>query len=230
MYLTNLLGKEKVVQEKMVANLGKQWLFRNIWIKKYPCCWGNHRAVDMVLELRKRHNLLYEELETIEVHTSSPQQSLNRPEPKTVADLQFSLQHILGATMLDGDIGLTQVSSDVIVDPKYKEARSKVRVVIHPEWPSGFMEAPDSVTIKMKDGRKFSGERKRPIGAPPEEPLTREQFRELYHKFSRGMLSEGQIERTARAILNLERLNDVREVMDILTFEAEIPGKGVGDS
>jgi 2-methylcitrate dehydratase PrpD len=217
-YLANFLGKEKVVQEKMLANLGKQWLFRNIWIKKYPCCWGNHRAVDMVLELRKRHNLLYEELETIELQTGPSQQSLNRPEPKTVGDLQFSLQHIIGAAMLDGDIGLTQVSSDLTVDPKYKEARSKVRVVIHPEWPSGFLEAPDFVTIKMKDGREFSSERKRPIGAPPEEPLTREQFRELYYKFSRGILLEEQIERTAQAILNLEKLNDVRELMDILTF------------
>ena len=69
----------------------------------------------------------------------------------------------------------------------------------------------------MKDGREFSKERMYIIGSP-REPLTMEQLLELYSKFTRGILSEEQIRRTSEAILNLENLSNMEELMDRLVF------------
>jgi hypothetical protein len=51
-----------------------------------------------------------------------------------------------------------------------------------------------------------------------QEPLTIEQYKELYSKFTMGILSNDQVDKTLEAILNLEKLNDVIELMNILTF------------
>jgi 2-methylcitrate dehydratase PrpD len=220
-YLSNYLGKNEVIPERIVEGLGKKWMLHNIWVKKYPCCFLNHRQIDIVLGIRKQHHISYGEVEKIIVHASPGDEPCNRPDLKTVGDLQFSFYHILGAAMLDGDVNFTHINTDILADPKYKEARSKVEVIVHPELSSGVMAAPARVIIKTKDGREFSEERIYPIGSS-QEPLTMDQFKKLYIKFTQGVLSEKQIEKTLNSISQLEQLNDIGELMDILTWRYEV--------
>jgi len=225
-YLSGMLGKEKVVPEKMVEGLGKRWLFCETWIKKYPFCLVMHRYADALLELRKEHNLLNEDVETIEAEIGPGGEICNRPEPKTERDLQFSFQHVLGTALVDGDVNLKHLEVDAIDEPRLKEARSKVKLISHADWPPGLdseaiTAVPARVIVKMKDGRELSKERLRFLGSP-EEPLTMEQFQELYSKFSQGILDDEQIRRTRDAILNLEKLSDTDELMDMLVFRNRI--------
>ena len=216
-YLTAYLGKERVVPEEMVEDLGKRWVLREIQIKKYPCCLANHRQIDLVIELRKKHNLSFEDVEVIEVHSRRKGDIRNnRPDPKTVGDLQFSFHHNLGAAMLDGDVGLEHFTPEAVFDSRLKEARSKVKFIPAPDDSSeDFLDEPACVVIKTKDGRTFTGERKYAIGSF-QEPLTLAQFRELYYKFTRGILFEKDISKTEELILNLEKINKVQEVTDFL--------------
>ena len=55
-YLTKLLGEDNVKPERIVEKLGEEWLFRDIWVKKYPCCFLTHRQIDALLELIGRIN------------------------------------------------------------------------------------------------------------------------------------------------------------------------------
>ncbi len=165
----------------------------------------------------KKNNLHFKDTDKIEVHASPDDEWCNRPEPKSLGDLQFSFQHLLGAAMLDGDVDFNNVNLDVLSGSKYKEARSKVEVIIHPDRSRVLVQAPAEVIIKMKDGRKISGQRLFTIGSR-QEPLTIEQYKGLYSKFTMGILSNDQVDKTSQAILDLEKLNDVIELMDILTF------------
>lgn len=216
-YLSSFLGKTNVAPEKIVEDLGKRWVLRDIWIKKYPCCFFNHRQIDALIELKKQHNLTYDQVDTIEVHIGPPEQICDRPDPKTEGDLQFSLQHVLATAMLDGDVNLGHFNIDAIADGRLKEARSKVKVIFYPDWPARFGEMPAHVTIVTKDGKQLSGERMYPIGSP-KEPLTLEQVKQLYAKFTRGILSDDQIKTTTNALSNLENLDNVEGLMDILTL------------
>ena len=83
------------------------------------------------------------------------------------------------------------------------------------------LKEPARISVKTKDGRAFSKERRFPIGSP-DEPLTMDQFRGLYNKFSEGILPEREISRAADAILNLEELSDLSELMSILTAKGGI--------
>ncbi|MFC1925024.1 MmgE/PrpD family protein [Chloroflexota bacterium] len=211
-YLSPLLGEEMVNAKAMVAGLGRRWLARDFWLKKYPCSFGAHCSIDILLELRKQHDLSYEEVETIETSAR-----LDKPEPKNAEEAQVSIQHILGAAMRDGDFNLSHFTDVAFADPAYKQARSKVRIVLDANRAGLLSGQPDRVVIRMKDGREFAGERAYPIGSYKDR-LTEDQVRDLYRKFTAGVLTAKHIEKTAEMVLNLEKLNDTEELMDILTF------------
>ena len=215
-YLTNFLGKERVVPEKIVEDLGRKWVLLEIWIKKYPCCFLQHRQIDSVIELKEQHNLSPEEVKEIEVHVSLAEKICDRPEPRNEGDLQFSFQHVLSAAILDGDVNLKHISEKAVNDPRFKEPRAKVKMVYHPDLTIEFNKAPARVVIKMKDGREFSRERMYPIGHPTHEPLTTEQVQGLYAKFSKGILRKKEISRVADVILHLEELKNLKGLINTL--------------
>ena len=214
-YLINHLGKENVVPGRIVEDLGNRWFLREIAIKKYGCCLMLHRHIDLVIELMKKHNLSYQEVEAIEAHSSPADKMQDRPEPKEANDLQFSIQHVLAAAMLYGDVSLEHISDNAVGDKTLEEARRKVKFIIHPELSNQFLQDPARVVIKTKDGKEFSGERMYAIGHP-RDPMKKEQIIDLYWKFSRGVLNDRAISRSADLILNLENLDKIDELMNIV--------------
>jgi len=214
-HLSNFLGKEKVFRERMVEGLGKRWMVREIMIKKYPVCTHQHRQIDLVIGLMKKHKLSYEDVGGVEVHASPADTLCDNPDPKDENELKFSFQHNLAVAMLDGDVGLERITKEAVNDPKLKEARNKVKFILHPELSNILAKEPGRVVIKTKDGKEFSGERRYPIGHP-EEPLTLEKFRELYFKFTRNKLTEKNISKSADLIMNLEKVDNIEELTDIL--------------
>lgn len=220
-YLTQVLGKDQVTPEKMVQDLGKKWVFCETWIKKYPVCFPLHRHVDTLLELRKEHRLTYEEIESVEADIAPCAKLFSRPEPVNEGDLQFSFQNVLGAAILDGDVNLSHVDKEALFNPRLKEARSKVKLIPHEDWNCEVSQVavkpPVRVTVKTRDGRTFSKERKYLIGSP-EEPLTMKQVEGLYSKYTKDILSEQHTNDSKRAILHLEELEHLEELMHILVF------------
>jgi len=215
-YLSNFLGSERVVPEKMVEDLGKRWMLREIQIKKYPCCLMAHRQIDSVIELKKAHNLAYEDIDVIEVHASPGDTMLDRPQPNDENDIQFSIQHMLAAAMLDGDVNLEHMTQAAIFDQRIKKARAKVKFILNPDLDSEWLKARSLIIIKMKNGKEFSRERMYQLGHPKDPLKTEEQFRELYTKFTKGILAQNEISRTADMILNLEKLENVKELLTVL--------------
>jgi 2-methylcitrate dehydratase PrpD len=215
-YLLNFLGKERVVLEKIVENLGEKWLVSEIWIKKYPCCFLMHRQIDSIIELKKQQKLSMDDIQAIEVHASLAEKACDRPDPSNEGNLQFSFQHVLSAAMLDGDVNLRHICEEAVDEPRLKSSRSKIKIIYHPELPIDFNKAPARVIVKMKDGREFSKERSYPIGHPTQDPLKLEQVQELYAKFTQGILKENEISRTMDMVLNLEKIKNVRELTEVL--------------
>ena len=219
-YMSNLIGRDKVIPEKMVANLGEEWRVHDIWIKKYPCCFFMHRHIDALLELVTEKNLSYEQIEKVQAHVCHLEEVCNRPEPRSVGDLQFSFQNTLSAILLERDVNFSHVAIERILDPKYIEARKKIELIKHSEWiPNYAMDTPAYVEVKLKDGKEFLKEKQYAIGSP-QEPLTMEQFKTLFIKFTKRILPENKLEWTAEALIHLEKLNakEMEALNKVLVF------------
>ena len=169
-----------------------------------------HKKTRTIQAWREEDGLPWRVVASIDVHASPADVICNRPEPKNEGDLQFSFQHVLSAAMLDGDVNTENICDDVVDDPKYTGARPKVNFILHEDRSNVILVAPSQVVVKTKDGRELSHERIYPIGHP-EEPLAPDQFRDLYAKFTRSILPEAEISKTADAINRLETLENVQE-------------------
>jgi 2-methylcitrate dehydratase PrpD len=123
--------------------------------------------------------------------------------------------------LLDRDVNFSHVNEEKINDSTFKDVRSKVEIVVHPDWrPKYAMETPARVEIKLTNGKEFSTERQYAIGSP-QEPISLAHFKVLFGKFTKGILPEAKIGWTADAIMNLETLDvsDVKELNRVLVFE-----------
>jgi 2-methylcitrate dehydratase PrpD len=217
--LKTLLGTDGVDINRMTENLGKPPFFiHNIWVKKYPCCFMTHRQIDALFELIEEHRFSYRQVEHVDLDVGPGDASVcNRPEPENGESAKFSYQHTLAAVMLEGRVEMDAFTDAKVANPLFARARSKVKVIIHPEWGPGTQVGIARVTVSLKDGRRLAKEMEQPLGAP-KRPLSTEQIIDIYKKYVRATLSDKQMKRTMKTVLDLEKAKDAVELMNTLTF------------
>jgi 2-methylcitrate dehydratase PrpD len=192
----------------------------DIGIKKYPCCYLQQRNIDGVLDLISEHHITWDEIESVEHeinHTVSLY--LKYVQPETGEDSRFSLEHSTVACFFDDKVFLNSYTDDKARDPQFKEARKRVRVIVHPEWPGGYFAFDSPVTIRLKDGRTLS---KLCVNArgDPTQRLTEDEVMQKYFDcvdFA-GMLSRKSAEKAAEMLLRLDTLDELGPLMDIFAF------------
>jgi 2-methylcitrate dehydratase PrpD len=211
-------GDGKIEFDKMTEELGKPPFYTNYtWIKKWGFCFQNHNFVDNLADLMRENKLKHEDIEEVVVHFDELRFILDRPEPKNAEDSRFSIYHILAYQMVHGECGLETNTEKAVRDPLIAEARKKVKVVYHPEYPKRYYAGEGRLDIKLKNGKTLTGFMEQPYGGP-NYPLTMDQVVNIYRTYCKGILSDEQIEHTKDIILNMENEPDLQELFDICTF------------
>jgi 2-methylcitrate dehydratase PrpD len=199
--------------KEMTRDLGKTFQIVNpgISIKKYPCCYRSHRALDAFYDMLDEHRISSGDIEKVVVDMNLYDSYLMKfPEPKTGEEAKFSFRHIFGAALLKGKVWIDSFSDEAAFDRSYVEARGRVEEVIHREWPPGRVDARVPVTIKLKDGRTFSKE-----NAAPREP-TMNQLLDRYREAAEGTLTSEKTGRSIELLLDMENSKDFSEIMGLL--------------
>lgn len=217
--LDMLTGGNKNIQfDRMIEGLGKPPFYtNNTWIKKWGFCFFTHNYVDVLDDLMTKHKLDYTDIEEVVVHFDELRYIIDRPEPKNAEDSRFSIQQILAYQMLKGQCDLGTCTEAAVDDPLIAEARQKVKVVYHPEYPKRYFSGEGRLDLKLKNGKTLTGAMDQPYGGP-KYPLTMDQVVDIYRKYCKGILSAAQIERSKDIILNMENEPDLQELFDICTF------------
>ncbi len=137
-----------------LAALGKEPLAFDtvsIDVKKYPCCYAIHKALDGVLSLRKAHGLTWETVQGIDIVTQARGlQPLTYTDPKNGLEGKFSMEYSVAAAMLDGKIQLStyddpQVSRPGVKALLTKVTKSEAKSPMLPRW--------STVKIGLKNGK-----------------------------------------------------------------------------
>jgi 2-methylcitrate dehydratase PrpD len=191
-----------------------------VGMKKYPCCWFNHRGIDSVLDLIAENNIEWDHVESVD-HAINKTLSLylKYPQPETGEDARFSLQHCTVCCFFDKQVFLDSFTDEKARDPRYMEARKKVTVTVHPEYPEGAFTFAGPVTITLKDGRVFEKTRTS-IRGDATDKLTSEEVMKKYRgclDFA-GILSRERAEKVAEMVLALDEVKDVSKLTNMLTF------------
>jgi 2-methylcitrate dehydratase PrpD len=207
------LGPAEYNAEAMTRDFGNPFLISSpgISIKKYPCCYRSHRALDALFDLVKEKHISYQDVESLEVDINQYDSFLLKyTDPKDGNEARFSLQHILGAALVGGEVWLDAFTDEAVASEKFREARKKIRVKLHPEWPAGRIGAHIPITVKLKNGTAY----RREVLSPKE--LTRDSLLSRYRKLAKPFLSPQQIEQSVDLMLNLDKVDNVTELADIV--------------
>ena len=203
----------------LVAGLGDldRSAILDTYFKPYAVCRWSHAAVDAVLELKHRHQLRIEEIETIQVETFREVTRLANDQPSNTIAAQFSVQFALAVALLYDRIGPAEVSDAHIHDPAILSLARKVRVTVDDaldrQFPAKTMAR---VTIHTpRDDYRTTVEYPR---GNPENPLSHTELEAKFRLLTRDLISEERGEKLRTAILDLPEAKDILALTRLLRY------------
>ncbi len=151
--LDMLTGGDKNIEfDKMTEGLGTPPFYtNNTWIKKWGFCFFTHNFVDVLADLMRDNKVKYEDIKEVVIHFDELRRVVDRAEPKDAEDSRFSTQHVLAFQMIYGECNLKTCTEIAVKDPAVAEARKKVKVVYHPEYPKRYFAGEGRLDLTLKN-------------------------------------------------------------------------------
>jgi len=128
-FFSTYAGEDAVPLETTLANLGKPWemLTPGIYVKRFPCCYCNHRPVIAIVELIKQHNIKAEEVTKVRIgFLPGADTPLIHRDPHTGLEGKFSMEYNAAATLLDGKLTMETFTDAMVQRPEIRAFMPKV--------------------------------------------------------------------------------------------------------
>jgi 2-methylcitrate dehydratase PrpD len=200
-----------------VAGLGSPWELEDpgLALKRYPCCYATHRALDAVLQLRDSNPELALPVSAVVVEVPAGALAPLRPGlPSSGLEGKFSMAYLVAVALLLGSVPLNAFTDEAVADPGVRALAGRVEVREDPALGGGLGGAEGRgvrVAVRGPSGEVVSTEVELASGSPGRQ-LT---FEEVTAKF-RGCADVGDVEGVATLpdlVLTLERVPNVAEVL-----------------
>ena len=199
-----------------LGDLGEAAILRT-YFKPYAVCRWAHAAVDAVLELKQRHQLRIDEIETIEVETFWEVTRLANDQPSNTIAAQFSIQFALAVALLYDRIGPAEVSDAHLHDPAILSLARKVRVAVDDMLDREF-PAKTMARVTMHTRR---GDLRTTVEYPrgnPENPMSPAELEAKFQLLTRDLISDERRQRLHAAILGLPEAKNVLALTQLLRY------------
>lgn len=116
----------------VMGSLGKPWevLDPGNFVKRWPCCYSNHRALGGLYTLIERHRLRPEEITDIAIgFLPGGDRALVSRKPNTGLEGKFSIEYVIAAALLDGQLTLGTFTDAMVGRASVQALMQKVRRV-----------------------------------------------------------------------------------------------------
>ncbi len=201
--------------DRTIAGLGNPFhvLKPGVGFKKYPTCYLNHRAIDALLELANEHEVRPDQVEQVIVAVPNDTW-MNDPDPATGLRAKLSLQHNLAEVLLNGTITIESFNHDRVHSEEIRQLMARVVMQVDSSMSSEYRHVQNPLTLRLKDGREFTGQVDVPHG-DWDDPLGEQEVLAKFRDNAQRHLSDEECERTAQLMLDLEETDNNREIMGI---------------
>ncbi len=203
--------------EAVTAQPDAPWMVYDTSFKPWPACRHAHPTIDATLSVRDAIGDL-DAVDRITVRTYGDAVAFcDRPEPKTVVDAKFSLQHVVAVVLRDGKPTLASFEPETFNLDAMAAIREKVSVEAGEPYGSAFPEHYGAeVEIALTDGRVEKGAVTDALGDPGNpvgDDTVVAKARELM--MAAGLLAP-KVEAIVQKTLAMGRGGDLGEVADLL--------------
>lgn len=104
------------------------WRIHDVSFKPWPACRHAHATIDAALALREQVDVLDKAGDILVETYRDALVFCDKPEPRTVIEAKFSLQHSVAVVMLRGRPALGDFSLEAVADPAIKAVRDRVKL------------------------------------------------------------------------------------------------------
>jgi len=218
-------------REAIVDQLGSRFEVSNLSFKPWPACAFAHPYIDAMLDLLSENHLRAQDIGEIEVFSGEMNRDLCKPidvakgqAPTTTNDAKRSVPFNVAVAALKGTVSFRDFTPEGLRDPEVLRMAEKVRWVAAPEFDEeqfskkGNQLAPGKVGVTDCQGRTFTKRTDFPYGHhfnPIKADDLIKKFRDCV-AFSPRPILGADVERVIEAILHLEKVPDIREILWLL--------------
>ena len=192
-----------------------------IAIKQYPCCGSTHPAIDAMLELVRKHDLKPDAVERIQSWTHTRRlEHTNRPDPQSTKDAKFSVQYCLARALTDRKVAIEHFEGDTYRDPQVRAVMAKIQAAPYTteQFPAENHFGAE-VKVTLRGGSVLGTKVDQPAGRTSANPLSAEHLREKFENCAKRALPADRVAAVYAAIMDFEKLADVRAVNNAMTAE-----------
>jgi 2-methylcitrate dehydratase PrpD len=205
--------------KELTQGLGVIWKTADLAFKAYPSCQGTQSYIDCALMIKRDNNIEPDQIEKIEckvgkligIRLCKPLEvKVAPPNPDSA---QTSIPYTVSAALIEGKVGIPEVSGDKIKDPKILSLARKVKITVDTAYDEG-MAIKGFVKVWMKDGRQFVREINAGKGSP-ENPYSERDVMEKFMSNATMILPETKARTLAEIVFKMDELADMSELMKL---------------
>jgi len=205
------VGYESWKPDNILADLGKNWVMRRIVYKAYPCCRMFQTELDCVLKIVEENKLKPEEIQSITIygHPTLEAPAFTNRELTNIVDIQFNPAYIIAMAVNGVPKGVEWQDLELAKSPRIFEFAKKVNYKAYPEFGKKQMSCAEIVTRNQtfREEKSFADVTK----------LTEKDLVDKYKHNASEILSDQKIDNSIDIILNLEKVNNVHDLVKQIT-------------
>jgi len=201
----------------------KDWTILYTWIKSLAANGGSQGLLEATLKLVKEHDIRPEDVAEVRIKTNSHVYERHgnpaRRDPKTKYTADHSCYYQTAVAVLDRAVGPEQFSDEKLRDPRVREMAD--RVFVEPDPKTDEFLSSGIVEITTKKGQKYICQVLHPKGHPMN-PMTDADVEEKFRSMAGKLMGEQQMSRIIDTIYNLDKLDDIGELVKLLVIPGQV--------
>jgi 2-methylcitrate dehydratase PrpD len=211
--------------EDVLSSIGSPWtiLSPGNCVKRWPCCYSGHRTVAAMIELIERHVIDVNDVTEVSVSfLPGGDASLLSTDPQSGLEGKFSIEYIVAAMLLDGELKMNTFKDAMVMRPEARQLMQRVRRIhIRDEKFYSGISGYNDITIVTSSNRfevreeRVPGSRDWPLSAPEQE----EKFIDCA-----SLVLGGSAAADLLGLINqMDTADNIQSMM-----KATVPSKGIG--
>lgn len=209
------------IKDKCIKELGNEYNLLDISIKPYPCCRMTHSSIDTALKLKRKHNIVFNDVEKIEILVSKIVKDTVGREfeigENPQVNAQFSIPYTVTCALKNDELFIEHFEKEYVCKPVWNRICGKVQVFQDETLDPRDINVSE-IKIYLNNGDLLT-EKTDVIKGHPLNPLTMDEVINKFEKCARHLnkaTDSAIIEAIIDKVMNLENIDSIEQLACLL--------------
>ncbi len=183
---------------------------RDMTFKNYSCCGHTFAAIDAARDLRSRHQLTIDDLDSVEIATyAKALEVAGNPTPQTAFEAQFSLPYVVAISLATGSARLEAFTPQCLQDASVRALMARTTQFVDPQADAAYpRQRAATVTLRTRKGEVFAAYAPTRKG-DPDNPLSDVELSDKFMELVAPIVGAAAARNLLDSLWNLSKVGDM---------------------